>query len=119
MALDRKALIKQYKDTPRTAGVGAVRNTASGKVFIVAGRDLPSLLNRHRAQLRLSAHPNRTLQDDWNTLGSDVFEFVVLDTLPLKTAPDYDPTEDLRTLEELWFDKLKPYGTAGYHRARK
>lgn len=118
MALDRKALIQQYKDTPRTAGVGAVRNTANGKVLLVAGADLPALLNRHQAQLRLHAHANRALQSDWNGLGADAFEFVVLDTLAPKDAPGYDPAEDLHTLEELWLEKLSPYEPAGYHRAK-
>jgi hypothetical protein len=78
-------------------GVGAVRNTTNGRTLILASRDLTALLNRHRAQLRLNAHANRALQADWNTLGPDVFEFVVLDILVPKDTPDYDPTEDLRT----------------------
>ena len=118
MASDRKTLIKQYKDTPRTMGVGAVRNTTSGKVLVVAGRDLPALLNRHRAQLRLNAHANRPLQNEWNSLGADAFEFTVLDTLAPKDAPDYNPTDDLRTLEELWLEKLNPYEPDGYHRQK-
>ncbi len=118
MALDRKALIQQYKTTPRTAGVGAVRNTTNGKVLVVASVDLPALLNRHQAQLRLNAHANRALQSDWNGLGAGTFEFVVLDTLAPRDTPDYDPTEDLQTLEELWLEKLRPYEPAGYHRVK-
>lgn len=119
MTIDRKALSQQYKQTPRTMGVGAVRNTASGKALVVTSRNLPAILNRQRAQLRLNAHPNRALQTDWNTLGPDVFEFVVLDTLAPKDAPDYDPTDDLRTLEELWLEKLTPFEPAGYHRRKE
>jgi hypothetical protein len=119
MPIDRKALSRQYKQTPRSMGVGAVRNTANGKAFVVASRDLPALLNRQRAQLRLKAHANRALQADWNSLGPDAFEFVVLDTLVPKDAPDYDPTEDLRTLEELWLEKLSPFEPAGYHRQKE
>jgi hypothetical protein len=115
MAPDRKTLIRQYKDTPRPMGVGAVRNVANGRTLVVAGRDLPALLNRHRAQLRLNVHANRALQSDWNALGPDAFEFVVLDTLAPPNTPDYDPTEDLRTLEELWIEKLSPFVPAGYH----
>ena len=53
MAIDRKALIRQYKETTPSMGVGVVRNKTTGLALVVAGRDLPSLLNRHRAQLRL------------------------------------------------------------------
>jgi len=35
MPQDRKALRREYKNTPRTAGIGVVRNTVSGKVLTV------------------------------------------------------------------------------------
>lgn len=34
MTLDRRSLIRQYKLTPRSMGVGAVRNTSSGKALV-------------------------------------------------------------------------------------
>ena len=37
MTTDRKAKIREYKETPRVMGVGAVRNTANGKVLLIAG----------------------------------------------------------------------------------
>jgi hypothetical protein len=97
-------------------GVGVVRNLANGRVLVLAGSDLPSLLNRNRAQLRLNAHRNRALQADWKEMGPDAFEFVVLDTLKPKDTPDYDPTEDLHTLEALWLEKLSAFEPTGYHR---
>src|SRR5262245_12824805 len=105
MTPDRKALIRDYKLAPRPMGVGAVRST-TGKVLVVASRDLPAFLNRQQAQLRLNAHPNRALQADWNRLGPDAFEFVILDTLTPKDSHDYDPATDLQALEELWLEKL-------------
>ena len=66
------------------------------------------MLNRHRAQLGLGAHPNRKLQNDWNTLGPEAFDFAILDTLFPSDVPGYDPTDDLRALEELWIEKLAP-----------
>ncbi|MFN8060777.1 MAG: GIY-YIG nuclease family protein [Vicinamibacterales bacterium] len=119
MAIDRKALIRQYKDTPRTAGVGIVRNLANGKSLIVAGRDLPALLNRHKAQLRLDAHPVPAMQEDFNRQPIDTFVFETLDTLPPPETPGYDPSDDLRVLEALWLAKLAPYEPAGYHRPPK
>ena len=49
MAVDRKALIRQYKETRRPAGVFRVRNTANGKSLVGTSVDLPSMLNRQRA----------------------------------------------------------------------
>jgi hypothetical protein len=116
MSVDRKALIRQYKETPRTMGVGVVRNLTTGKSLVVAGMDLPSLLNRHRAQLRLNAHSVKVLQADWNRQGADTFAFEVLDTLAPVDRPDSDPASDLGALEELWLEKLSPFEPAGYHR---
>ena len=117
MPIDRKELVRKYKETPRPMGVGIVRNTTNGKAFLFAGRDVPALINRNQAQLRLSAHPNKVLQSDWDTLGRDAFEFAVLDTLPEPADPAYDALEDLRALESLWMEKLAPFEPAGYHRS--
>lgn len=115
MDQDRKALSRQYKNTPRTMGVGVVRNTANGRVLLLAGLDIPALLNRHRAQLRLGVHRNQHLQQDWRAVGEQGFAFEILDTLTPKDTPGYDPQEDLRVLEQLWLERLTPFEPAGYH----
>jgi len=118
--MDRKALIRQYKETRKTAGVFRVRNLTSEKALVGSSADVPSMLNRERAQLRTGTHMNRALQSDWTTLGADAFAFEILDTLtPPADRPDWDPTEDLRLLEEMWLDKLQPFGPRGYHAERK
>ena len=113
--MDRKALIRQYKETRRPIGVFRVRNTVNGKSLVGASTDVPSMLNRQRAQLQMSVHANRTLQNDWNVLGSEAFEFEVLDTLTPPERADWDPSEDLRVLEELWLERLSPFGDRGYN----
>jgi hypothetical protein len=113
--MDRKALIREYKGSHRPMGVFQVRNTLNGKCFIGTSVDLPSMLNRQRTQLRLGAHGNRELQQDWNTMGAEAFALDVLDTLPQPDQPDHDPTDDLRVLEQLWLDKLQPFDDRGYH----
>jgi len=62
----------------------------------------------------LGGHRNRELQKDWAELGSEAFEFEILDTLTPPEPPDYDPSGDLRVLEELWLDKLSLFGERGY-----
>ena len=116
MPKDRKALIREYKNTPRTAGIGVVRNTANGKVLLLAGRDIPALLTRHRAQLRFGAHGNAELQRDWATLDEQALAFEVVDTLTPKDTPGYDPADDLRALEQPWLEKLAPFDAPGYNR---
>jgi hypothetical protein len=117
--MDRKALARQYKETKRPVGVFCVRNRINGKALIGVSIDLPSMLNRQRAQLGMGLHPNRALQDDWNTLGSAAFDFEVLDTLDPPDRADWDPADDLRVLEKLWLEKLAPFGERGYHAVPK
>ena len=117
--MDRKALIRQYKESRRPMGVFRVRNTADGRSLVGTSIDLPAMLNRQRAQLRLGAHPNRALQKDWTELGAEAFEFEILDTLTPPDEPDYDPSGDLRVLEDLWLEKLSPFDDRGYNTRRK
>ncbi len=106
MPIDRKESIRAYKEGRRPMGVYRIRNKVSGKSLVAASNDIPAIFNRHRAQLGFGAHPDRGLQEDWNALGSDAFEFEVLDTLTPPEDRTYDPAEDLRVLEELWRAKL-------------
>ena len=92
---------------------------ALGRSLVGTSVNLPAMLNRQRAQLRLGAHPNRALQKDWNELGAEAFEFEILDTLTPSDEPDYDPSRDLRVLEDLWLEKLSPFDDRGYNTRRK
>ena len=112
--MDRKRLIREYKDTPRPAGVYRVRNKANGKSLLGSGRDLPGILNRQRFQLQMGVHPDRELQKDWNDFGPDAFEFETLDQLGPSEEPGYDPTNDLRALTQMWWEKLSTSGVALY-----
>ena len=113
--MDRKTLRRDYKEGRRPMGVFRVRNTANGKSLVGSSTNLPGMLNRQRWQLDLGTHPNRELQKDWNELGPDAFVFEVLDTLTAPEQPDYDPSDDLRALEQLWLDKLSPFERGGYN----
>lgn len=112
--MDRKALIRDYKETPRPMGIYRVRNTRNGKSLVGASVNLPAILNRHRALLKLGSHTNRTLQKDYDELGPEAFEFEILDTLRPPQEPGYDPTDDLKVLEQMWLEKLAPFDEQGY-----
>jgi hypothetical protein len=111
---DRRELTRQYKETPRPAGVYRVQHRSSGRILLGSSVDAPAMLNRIRAQLRMKGHPNRTLQRDWNTDGPDAFEFEVIDLLAPSTTPTADPTDDLAMLEALWREKLGIADDASY-----
>jgi hypothetical protein len=113
--MDKKALIREYKETSRPMGIYCIRNTVNGKLLIGKSNDLPAILNRQRGQLRLGSHPNPTLQKDLVEYGAEAFEVEVLDTLDVLDQADYEPSVDLRILEQMWLDKLSPFGSGGYN----
>jgi hypothetical protein len=82
---------------------------ALGRSLVGTSVNLPAMLNRQRAQLRLSAHPTR----------AEAFEFEILDTLTPSDEPDYDPSGDLRVLQDLWIEKLSPFDDRGYDTRKK
>ena len=112
--IDRKARIREYKETPQPAGVYRVRNSTQGRSLVGASVNLPGMLNRHRFELKSGSHRDQELQRDWKELGPDAFEFEVLDVLQPKKEADYDPTEDLAVLLEMWTERITASGESLY-----
>ena len=112
----RSELKRAYKEKPPAMGVFAVRNLPEGKVLVGSSLNLPGALNRLRFELMHLGHRKfPALQEDWNRLGADAFSFEVLDVLEPPEEPGTDLGEELRILEALWMERLRPYGEAGYH----
>jgi hypothetical protein len=115
--IDRKARIREYKETARPAGIYRVRNAAAGKSLIGWSKNLPGILNRQRFQLESGMHPDPELQRDWNEQAADAFEFEELDRLEPKDEADYDAAEDLEALMEMWIERLTASGERLYPRS--
>jgi len=117
--LNKKEMIKQYKQTLRPMGIYQITNKANGKIFIGASLDLPGKINSNRFQLQHGSHMNKELQADFRQFGEDAFSFEQVDTLEPKSDPQYDYHDDLAILEEMWLEKLQPYGEKGYNRKKQ
>jgi hypothetical protein len=117
--MDKNAAKRDYKLSLRPMGVFQIRNLANGKVFVGVTPNLEAIFNRHRFQLNAGGHPNKPLQQDWRDLGSENFAFEVLEELPPREDPAYKYERDLETLEDLWLEKLEPYGEKGYNERKK
>lgn len=100
-------------------GVFQVRNLTNEKVFVGSTMNLPGIFNRYEFALKSGGHPNKSLQKDWNELGADNFVFEVLEEMVPRENPGYDYKEDLEVLEDLWLEKLEPYGDKGYNEPKK
>lgn len=111
---ERKAKVELYKQSVRRAGVYGIRNRQTGRLLLGSSLNLHGPLNRHRAELRFGSHRCRSLQDDWNALGPDGFEFAVLaavDETLVGTARD----AALRALELAWIAQLQPFAEHCYN----
>jgi hypothetical protein len=115
----KKELKNEYKQNHRQMGIWQIRNLVSEKVLVGASLNIQGIFNRHRFALNLGNHQNKTLQADWREFGSDSFAFEVLDELTPRSEPEYDYREDLTLLEDLWLEKLLPYGDRGYNEKKK
>ena len=81
----------------------------TGRIFIGSSANLPGKKNAIEFQLKMDSHMNSVLQGDYKKLGADKFSFEVLDELEPKEGVNYDYSDDLSALLELWVDKLKLY----------
>ncbi len=100
-------------------GVYQIRNLVNEKVLIGSSLNLPGIFNRYKLQLQAGSHHVQCLQSEWNEFGSEKFAFEILDELTPGTGTDRDYREELIFLEDLWLDKLEPYGERGYNERKK
>lgn len=117
--MDKRALKLEYKLSYRPMGIFQLQNEVNGKIFVGSSMDLPAIFNRIRFQLFGGAHPNKELEADWRQFGADKFTFEVLEEIVPREDPNYDHKADLETLEDLWLEKLEPYGEKGYNEKKK
>ena len=115
----KKELKEQYKLTHTPMGIYQIRNLANDKVFVGVAFNMPGILTSNKLQLSSGNHPNKKLQAEWNEFGSESFAFEVLDELTATEGAGYDYRADLAFLEELWLEKLQPYGERGYNEKKK
>lgn len=113
--MDKKKLIKQYKETLQPMGVYQIKNLVNGKIFIGSSKNLPGKINGQKFQLNLGSHPHEELQKDYNEAGEANFLFEILDYLEPKEDKNYDYTEDLEILKEMWMEKLDTKSPSGYN----
>lgn len=116
---ERKALKKEYQQGHTPMGVFQIRNLVNEKVFVSSALNLPGIFNRYKFALKMGGHQNKALQADWTEFGEDKFAFEILDELTPVSDPQHDYREDLTQLEDMWLEKLQPYGEQGYNEPKK
>jgi hypothetical protein len=117
--MDRKEATLQYKLTFRPMGVYQVRNLLNDKIWIHHSLNLPGSFNGDRTKLNGGFHPALKLLADWKELGEDNFVFEIIEEVFPRPEPGYDYKADLIFLEDLWIEKLEPFGEKGYNEPKK
>jgi hypothetical protein len=113
---DRREMIKKYKNSVQPMGIVQVRNIRNNRVYLTASANTPGTINSIRFQLKMGNFlPSPGLAQDWKEMGEQNFVVEVLDELKPVDDPAYDYCDDLKALEEMWLEKIKPFGERGYH----
>jgi group I intron endonuclease len=111
----RKELQREYTERAKPAGVFQIKNTANGKVFLGSSLNLEGPLNGHKFMLTIGTHRNAILQKEWNEYGPDKFVFEILEVAKVKDDPNFNLGDELTLLEQIWLEKLQPFGDRGYN----
>ncbi len=118
--MSKRADIKrEYKQIPRQAGIYQIKNTVNGKVFLGSSTNLHGPLNRDKFMLSTGMHKNEQLQKDWKEFGPDAFSFDILEIVQQKDDPNFSLEDELTLLEQIWIEKLQPFGEHGYNKIAK
>jgi group I intron endonuclease len=115
----RQDIIREYKERKKPAGIFLVKNTVNGKFLLGSSLNLEGPLNSHKFMLTIAKHRNEALQKDWNEFGGDKFVFEILEIVKVKDDPDFNLADELTLLEQIWIEKLQPFGDRGYNNEPK
>jgi len=105
--LNKKERLARYKERKVTGGIYSIKNTADGNLLLLSTCDLQGSRNRFLFSQKTGSCINIKLQNDYDQYGSDVFVFEVLEELEKKESQtDKEFDNDIKTLLELWMEKL-------------
>jgi hypothetical protein len=110
---------REYKDRGKPAGVFQIKNLANGKVLLGSSLNLEGPLNSHKFMLTIGRHRNEEMQKDWNESGPENFVFDILEVVKQSDDPDFDLNDELSLIEQIWVEKLQPFGQQGYNQGTK
>jgi hypothetical protein len=112
----RQEIKREYKERKKPAGVFQIKNVANGKVLLGSSLNLEGPLNSAKFMLSIGSHKNDALQKEWNEFGADKFVFEILEVVKENENPDFCLEDELTLLEQIWIEKLQPFGERGYNK---
>lgn len=110
----RKQLLEEYKQIKIYMGVIQIKNKINGKIYIDSYPNLKNKWFTLRMQLDMGRFANAQLQEDWNELGGDAFEYEVLEQKEIDEVTDI--RWEKKQMLKPWLEQLQPYGDRGYNK---
>lgn len=111
----KKELRNEFRIMKFRAGIFGILNRTDNRIFLQSSTDLDRAFNSDVFQLKAGMHPNALLQDDWNKLSADSFDFQIIDELKYKdTATPEEINLDIKELLQMHITDLKNTGTLLY-----
>jgi hypothetical protein len=111
----RQEIKREYKEREKPAGIFQVKNIANGKVLLGSSLNLEGPLNSQKFMLTIGQHRNEELQKDWDKFGPENFLFEILEVVKITNDPGFNLNDELTLLEQIWIEKLQPFGERGYN----
>jgi|SRR5690606_16832972 len=111
----KKEQRNEYKLMKFRKGLFQIINLKNKKVYLQKSEDLDKAFNSDLFKLKAGMHANKDMQTDWNELGSDFFEFEILDELNFNdSATPYQIEKEIQELLELHKTNIKLNGKTLY-----
>ncbi len=111
----KKDLIREYKERKKPSGIFQIKNISNGNLLLGSSLNLEGILNSQKFQLSIGQHRNKKLQKEWNEYGPEKFVFEILEVVQDKGDPGFSLNDELALLEQIWLEKLQPFGERGYN----
>jgi hypothetical protein len=107
--MDKKTLKEQYKQSKVVGGIYRVMNTRNGMYLFNYTPNIRARQNSFEFMISTGTCFDNRVIKDWESLGSGVFNFEVLETLEKKKDQTQEQfVVDLETLAQMWDEKLDP-----------
>ncbi|MDR0613247.1 MAG: GIY-YIG nuclease family protein [Dysgonamonadaceae bacterium] len=114
-ATTKKEIKNAYKQMKFRIGIFQIKNRKTNRKYLSTSTDLERAYNSDRFQLQCGLHRNKDLQRDWNTFGSDEFEFGIVDELKVEdSATETKIKSDLNDFIEMYKMELLKTGEQLY-----
>ena len=103
----KKDMTAAYTGRKKIGGVYVIRNTVTGMLLPGSAPDVEGIKNRFSFSQATESCVQPKLDDDWKLYGAKAFVLEILETIEKKeTQTDREFADDIKTLKELWLEKL-------------